>query len=168
MTLAPFLLAAAFATTPNQLSTAKVIVSFVRTGAQPAVVSLSDPNAAYMIGFQVDGQKPINLLNENCSWGYEMIGFQIMNPAGEIADISRKPKPWYRNVPSPMLVQPGETVTRRVALQDGSWAGLPGGVAGQASGWKIRAVLNIRSEFPLTNYNIWFGTAKSPWLPAAW
>lgn len=163
MTFASVLLCSAVVVSPERM-----LVSFVRTPNAPAVINLSDPSSTSMIGFQVDSENSIKLLNENCSWGYEMIRFQIMNPSGEVSEIKRKDRPWFKNVPSPMLVQPGETVMRQVKLHDGSWVGFPAGIAGQTNGWKIRAVLEIKNEFPLTNYGIWFGSAQSAWMPASW
>jgi hypothetical protein len=104
------------------------------------------------------------LLAENCSWGYEMLSFEAMDANGNVYKVQRVPRPWDKNVPSPVPLEPGETALRPIELGNGTWHGMPAMAPGKTMSIKLRAILQIKPEFPLTERGIWFGRAASNWV----
>jgi hypothetical protein len=121
-------------------------------------------------------KRPTWLLAETCSWGYEMLAFEIMDPEMHHYRVIPKPRGWDKNVPTPVLVGPGKSTFRTVSLGNGTWVGLPAGISGKASGWKIRANLNVARDRTLVGWKLkgsalpgfWFGKSVSPWIALAW
>jgi hypothetical protein len=140
-------------------------IGFARTeyAAPPISVGLS---SKFKITFYNDSDKPVTLVTEGCSWGYEMISFEIMNPGHGGTPISRKPRPWRRNAPIPFQVGPHEAFLRSIDFGDGTWVGFPAGIAGSPDGWKVRAVLRLTADGILTTPKFWTGEIASPWTAA--
>src|SRR5689334_9625495 len=95
-------------------------VSFARSEYVARSIPIG-PAGKFTIAFTDASDMSLKLLRENCSWGYEMLSFEVANPAGGSYRITRKQIPWYRNVPSPFYLASGETLTRNINLGDGSW-----------------------------------------------
>ena len=122
------------------------------------------PGVSFYVAMENHATQTRTLLAENCSWGYEMIGFEAMDVNGNLYAVTRVPRAWHKNVPSPLPIQPGETVLRSVELGNGTWEGLPAMAPGKTMSLKLRAILQIKSEFPLIERGFWFGRMVSNWV----
>jgi hypothetical protein len=153
------------ALTGPRIHVKELSVSFARTQvqAQPLPIAVG---SKFLISFFNASGKPIKLLAEQCSWGYESVTFEVVNPAGASYSITRKPKVWKKNYPIPVLVEPGAVFLRAIDFGDGTWAGLPAGVAGTRAGWKVRVKETIRAEKILIDKGFWIGESSSPWTVA--
>lgn len=153
--LLPLLIAAAQA--PS------VIVAIPMPAIPRSGVALHVP---FEIAFVNASNKTQTLLWENCSWGFQMIRFEIKDDTGKVYSVTRKPQPWYKNVPSPMPLAPGDVAMRTIHLTDGTWLGLPW-AQGQVKGpWHIRVLLEVKPDSAITPDKFWTGTAESRWHAA--
>ena len=154
-----------------------VALGLLGQASKGVAVTLSfSPKGAMKVVMTNSMKKPTWLLAETCSWGYEMLSLEIMDPAMHIYKVTRKPRGWDKNVPTPILVKPGKSTFRTVFLGNGTWVGLPAGISGMASGWKIRANLNVARDSALVGWTVkgsalpgfWFGQSFSTWVALAW
>ena len=83
---------------------------------------------------------------ETCSWGYEMISFQLFSPAGRDYQITRKQKPWNKNVIAPVEIPSTGQVIRKIDFGDGTWQGFPTKIPGSGDGWKIKVIATVESS----------------------
>jgi len=143
-----------------------VKVGFAHTQEEARPVSVL-ATAPFMVSFYNAAAKPVTLLSDHCSWGYESLSFEITNPAGKHYSVRRTPRGWDKNYPMPVVIQPGDVLVRSVNFADGSWRGMPPGIAGSAKGWKIQAILAVRPERIILEGRFWTGTATSAWANAA-
>lgn len=137
-------------------------VGFARAQYDAPALSMSS-NAKLVVSFFNGSNKPIVLLTERCSWGYESVSFELTNPAGTTYSIVRKQKPWFKNAPSPVTVEPGGVLLRPVNFGDGTWQGFPAGVAGSVDGWKVRVKETVNSDNFISNRGYWTGQVTSRW-----
>ncbi len=142
-----------------------LVVTCARTENQPVFALASDKK--FFVCFRNDGSAPIKLLAEACSWGYEAISFDVVNPTGKSFRITRKLRIWDKNYPMPVPVNPGAAVVRGVDLKDGTWEGVPADMEGPAKGWKVRVVLNVAAETYLAQEHFWLGRRSSAWTAEA-
>ncbi len=149
----------------SQPSTDGPLVSFARTDYVAAPIAI-DQSSKFKIAFYNPSDKTLTLLRENCSWGYSMIRFEVMDAAGALHTISRGPRAWNKNIPSPFYVSPHETFVRDISFGDGSWIGFPAGIAGTIQGWKVRVALKVDRDAMLTSQGFWVGEVASPWSTA--
>jgi hypothetical protein len=128
------------------------------------VSALATKHPTFYVEFLNSSRATINLLAENCSWGYEMVNFEWIDPSSGLSHtISRVPRPWDKNVPIPLPIGPGKYVLRGVDLQDGTWAGLPSTTGRMPAYIKLRTTLEIQDEF-LIDAKIWHGSYSSAWI----
>ena len=144
---------------------ARLFIGFARGNYSPDPIVVGK-GGKYKVSFSNGTDKTIKLMTEGCSWGYEMLSFELTNPAGAKSRIERVPKGWDKNVPQPWPAKPGEVLIRQINFGDGTWQGLPSGVSGSLDGWKIRIVLSVQSEGVLTKGGFWTGFVTSKWSAA--
>ena len=108
----------------------------------------------------------VSFPSEKCSWGYEMISFELVSPAGKSQIISRKPKSWYKNALVGDSTSSTEMVIRSIDFSDGTWVGLPAGVSGQTDGWKIKVRAVVEKGKYLSDRGYWTGKMESKFTDA--
>ncbi len=112
-----------------------VLIGMLGQASTGVAVTLSfSPKGAMKVVMTNTLKEPTWLLAETCSWGYEMLSFEIMDPAMHLYKVTPKRRGWDKNVPTPILVKPGKSTFRTVSLGNGTWVGLPAGISGKASG----------------------------------
>ena len=144
----------------------EITIGFARTTAKAPPLPIT-AKSSFTVTLFNGTKKPVSLLNENNSWGYEMVSFELKNPTGPLTQITRKPRAWDKNDPTPVIVQSVDMIHRKISFGDGTWQGLPAGIAGQRDGWQVRMKLTLKPEKILTERGIWSGTITSKWTPAA-
>jgi hypothetical protein len=111
-----------------------VLIGMLGQASTGVAVTLSFlPKGAMKVVMTNTSKKPTWLLAETCSWGYEMLNFEILDPAMHLYKVTPKRRGWDKNVPTPILVKPGNSTFRTVSLGNGTWVGLPAGISGKAS-----------------------------------
>lgn len=136
-----------------------VLVAIPMPSSPRSGVPLSAP---FDIAFVNASNTKQTLLHENCSWGYEMVRFEIQDRAGKLYKVNRAPSVWDKNFPNPLPLQPGDVAMRKVNLTDGTWTGLPAGIAGSGP-WKVRVILEIEAESNIKAPEFWIGSTASRW-----
>ena len=143
----------------------QITIAFARTTAKAPPLPIN-AKSTFTVTFFNGTKKPVSLLNENNSWGYEMVSFEVKNPAGALTEITRIQHGWDKNAPTPVIVQSVDMIHRKISFGDGTWQGFPAGIGGQKDGWQVRMKLTLRPEKALTEAGIWTGSITSKWTPA--
>jgi hypothetical protein len=131
-------------------------------------VALAPPlplNRKFKVSIFNGTKKSVTLLAENCSWGYDMISFETKDPAGHLYSITRKQKGWDKNYPMPVVVESTDLIVRAINFTDGTWQGLPAGVAGNLDGWSIRVKLVVKADRLFAYGSFWTGSIASKFTP---
>lgn len=145
--------------------TSEISVGFASHVAKAPPISLSKPKP-FDISFFNGTKKKVMLLTEQCSWGYEMLRFEISNPAGKIYKVNRKIKAWNKNAPTPLEIESTGLKIRKVDLGDGTWVGIPSGSGSKVDGWFMRVILKLPKDKVLVDRGIWAGSISSKWVDA--
>ncbi len=143
----------------------QITIGFARKAALAPPLPIPG-KSKFMITVFNGTKKPVALLDERNSWGYEMVSFELKSPAGAVTKITRKQRAWDKNFPTPVIVQSVDMIHREIGLGDGTWQGLPAGIAGQKHGWQVRALLTLKSDRALAEHGIWTGSIASKWTAA--
>ena len=143
-----------------------LLVGFAGTTAAIKPVNIFS-KSGFKISIYNDGSAKTCVPAENCSWGYEMISFEIKSPADKKYTVTRKPKPWDKNYPIPVAIGAKDISVREIHLLDGTWQGLPAGISGSQDGWIIRVNLMVEKDIlQLSKEPFWAGKISSRWKPA--
>lgn len=144
----------------------QISIHFARTSAKAPPLSISS-KSAFKVSIFNGTKNPVTLLQETCSWGYEMVSFEAMDPAGHTSNITRKPKAWDKNYPKESIVESTGFSLRSIYFGDGTWQGFPAGVGGTKHGWYVRVKLTVEHDKPLlTKKGFWIGSIASKWTEA--
>lgn len=142
-----------------------ISVHFAGTTAAPKPFELSQ-SSKFKVSMYNKQLETIVLPGENCSWGYEMISFEVKSPAGKLFTIIRKPKPWDKNFPVAVEVPKNDLLLRQIDFNDKTWTGFPAGIAGSPDGWIIRVTLSVDMINGSTGgKHFWSGKVSSRWKP---
>ncbi len=143
----------------------QITIHFARTSAKAPPLPITG-RSKFTITIFNGTKKSVSLLNENNSWGYEMVSFEVKNPAGAVTVITRKQRGWDKNDPTPLIIPSVGMIHRKISFGDGTWQGLPAGIAGQKEGWQVRMKLTLKPEGILAEHGIWSGNIASKWTAA--
>lgn len=108
----------------------------------------------------------ITLPGEGCSWGYDIVSFELVSPNEKSQKITQKPKAWYKNALVTDNTPSTGLVIRKINFGDGTWQGLPVRVSGQTYGWKIKVKVNVPSDSLSTEKVFWIGKMESKFIHA--
>lgn len=108
----------------------------------------------------------ITLPGEGCSWGYDIVSFELVSPDEKSQKITRKPKAWFKNALITESILSGGLVIRKIDFGDGTWQGLPVRVSGQTYGWKIKVKVSVQSDNFSTKKVFWTGKMESKFIHA--
>ena len=98
------------------------------------------------------------------SWGWISLSFCVAGEEGGAGYLHRKLRAFSKNTPSPNTLKPAEELLRKVDLGDGTWVG-PSGLPPEIS--QISAVFNTPPSPTASYFDLWVGTAVTPWYPIA-
>ncbi len=106
---------------------------------------------------------PINLWQENCSWGFSNLYFEAKDANGNTHTIKKVKLSWDRNAPARLTLGPGEHRVIPVVLsfpthpnQDGAWS-LHSLSKSKPKQLDIRPVFEIRTDDQSKRFGIWTG-----------
>ena len=109
---------------------------------------------------------PITIPGENCNWGYRVVSFELVSPAGGSYAITRKQISWRGGSLVPVVIPSLGNEIRIIDFSDGTWQGFNPGIAGSTDGWKIKVKLNVAESKLLRENGFWIGKIESEFTPA--
>jgi hypothetical protein len=142
--------------------------------SQPLRLTLAIPESTMPLGIQGNqnnlyvmfsqtGSAPIRVWGQQCSWGYEMLSFELRSPdTGAIMSLKRLPRPWYKNIPYTVEISQDRHFVRSAALGDGTWPRLPIPINEIGRYW-VRAVYEVAADEMTKNHKVVTGKVFSQW-----
>ncbi|MBN2693812.1 hypothetical protein JXR93_04035 [bacterium] len=101
--------------------------------------------------------KKLKIWNENNSWGYDKIYFQI-NIDGEIFTIKLKDRGWDKNAPTYRVLSSKAIFEKNILIDSENWDGFPNKPSKKAT---IKAIYEVKKDEKSEIYNVWSGKIES-------
>ena len=140
-------------------------VGFARGVASAPPLSVTE-KSKFSVSIFNGTKDPITIPDEGCNWGWRVISFELVNPAGRSYAITRMQIAWYTANPIPVVIPSLANVIRKIDFSDGTWKGFNPGIAGSTDGWKIKVKLNVAESKMLRGNGFWIGKIESKFTPA--
>ena len=148
---------------PDPMAAAKVSIAVpVRNGHK----SLNDGDHFHVLLTNVSG-KPLRLWTDRYSWGYANLSFELVDEAGKVTRIAKKPRGWSKNYPDWLEVEAGGSYVLSVDWTSeqgrGLWENAPSAMGRERPTLvKIRAVYEVQLDDESRKLGVWTGKVTSP------
>jgi hypothetical protein len=100
--------------------------------------------------------KPQGHFEEWNSWGYGNLTLEWTDASGKTGNVAKVPGSWDKNVPSTVILEPGEAIVREISFDSKLWHGWPT----IAYGTKLRLKVTYRSA-GRSDSDGWTGEAEA-------
>lgn len=142
-----------------------ISVNVTRSTSKAPPLSIT-PTAKFSVAIFNGTKKDVKVLNDQCSWGYDSLSFEIKDTAGKTYKVTRIEKKWDRNFPVSDSIGVLGAKIRKIDFGDKTWQGMPSAVGGRLDGWKLRVNLKVEASPLLTKDEFWTGSLQSGWVEA--
>jgi hypothetical protein len=103
----------------------------------------------------------LRIWTEGNSWGYDALSFEISDRKGKTWRAQRKPRPWDKNVPYYLLLEPHDQMVIEVTpANPDEWEGFPH-APDQPQTFKMRAIFEIKPDRESKRLEVWTGRVVS-------
>jgi hypothetical protein len=108
--------------------------------------------------------KPLNIWQDDNSWGYYALNFELMDESGKKWVVTKIPVAFHANAPSFWTLKPNETLVIDVCFTDDQksdwqkWKGFP-----HNQTVSMRAIFETQEDGFSKEYSVWTGCAVSEW-----
>ena len=140
-------------------------VGFARGVSKAPPLSVTE-KSKFSVSIFNGTKDPITIPGEGCNWGWRIISFELVNPAGGSYAVTRMQIAWRTHAPIPVVIPSLGNVIRKIDFGDGTWKGFNPGIAGSTEGWKIKVKVNVVEDKLLSEKGFWIGKIESRFTPA--
>ena len=106
--------------------------------------------------------KPVRIWNDQCSWGYFCLSFEVRAPDGQTRTVKKKHRGWDANAPDSEILPAGDHMVFDVSWYDSTWEGVPALTSPAAQFLSMKAVYEVPVDAQATRYQVWTGRVTSP------
>ena len=107
--------------------------------------------------------KPVRLWRDWCSWGEQILSFEVTDENGKAIVVKRNARSYNKNYPDWTLVPPGDHMVFEVSFdQTTGWTNAPMPEKGKSREVKMKAVFEIPEDKEAKENKVWTGKVCSP------
>lgn len=106
--------------------------------------------------------KPVRLWRDWCSWGEQMLSFEVTDENGKAIVVKKTPRNYRKNYPDWTLLLPGDHMVFDVFFDQTTWTNAPLPEKGNSREVKMKAVFEIPEDKETMENKVWTGKVCSP------
>jgi hypothetical protein len=148
---------------PNAVASPLELTMFVTytTTGHGRVIAMSGQDFHFRVLLTNVSNRPVNLWQEHCAWGYYALSFELNDGSGHSWVVRKKLRPPTRSVPEPLTLGPHENLRFVVDFSDRDvWKVTP-----EPAPWPqvftIRAAYEIEPDKEAKQFSAWTGRVVS-------
>jgi hypothetical protein len=127
-----------------------------------ATITLWQPTQHFHVVITNMSDKPLRLWRDWCSWGEQMLSFQITDENGKVTHVKRVPCEYLKNYPAWTTIPVGNHMVLEVSFDPQKWISAPLPEKGKSREVKMKAVFEIPKDKDTKEHKVWTGKVSSP------